>query len=105
MNTRLITSIVFASLIALTGCSSDPTRQQMGTAAGAVVGGVVGNAVLGGPLGTLIPPSGALIVFGIIAEQSIGKLVAGTMMQEIAAFALDLQGPAGILTDKAESPA
>ena len=53
MNTRLITSIVFASLIALTGCSSDPTRQQMGTAAGAVVGGVVGNAVLGGPLGTL----------------------------------------------------
>ncbi len=38
-------------------------------------------------------------------ENSIGKLVAGTMMQEIATFALDLQGPAGILTDKAVSPA
>jgi alkylation response protein AidB-like acyl-CoA dehydrogenase len=37
-------------------------------------------------------------------ENSIGKLVAGTMMQEIAAFALDQQGPAGILTDKSESP-
>jgi alkylation response protein AidB-like acyl-CoA dehydrogenase len=31
-------------------------------------------------------------------ENSIGKLVAGAMMQEIAAYALDLQGAAGILT-------
>lgn len=33
-----------------------------------------GAVAAGGTLGTLIPPSGALIVFGIIAEQSIGKL-------------------------------
>ncbi len=32
-------------------------------------------------------------------ENSIGKLVAGSMMQEIAAFALDLQGEAGVLLD------
>jgi len=32
-------------------------------------------------------------------EASIGKLVAGTMMQDIAKFALDLQGLAGALTD------
>jgi alkylation response protein AidB-like acyl-CoA dehydrogenase len=32
-------------------------------------------------------------------EASIGKLVAGTMMQDIAKFALDLQGLAGTLTD------
>jgi alkylation response protein AidB-like acyl-CoA dehydrogenase len=38
-------------------------------------------------------------------ENSIGKLVAGTMMQEIATFALDLQGPAGILTDQDDAPA
>ena len=31
-------------------------------------------------------------------ENSIGKLVAGTTLQEIAAFALDLQGAAGVLT-------
>jgi len=38
-------------------------------------------------------------------ENSIGKLVAGATMQEIATFALDLQGQAGILTDPAYAPA
>jgi C4-dicarboxylate transporter DctM subunit len=33
-----------------------------------------GSVAAGGTLGSLIPPSGALIVFGILAEQSIGKL-------------------------------
>jgi len=32
-------------------------------------------------------------------ENSIGKLVAGSMLQDIAAFAADLQGAAGVLTD------
>jgi alkylation response protein AidB-like acyl-CoA dehydrogenase len=32
-------------------------------------------------------------------ENSIGKLVAGATMQDIAAFALDLQGQSGVLTD------
>jgi len=32
-------------------------------------------------------------------ENSIGKLVAGTMLQDIAMFAADLQGGAGVLTD------
>jgi C4-dicarboxylate transporter, DctM subunit len=34
----------------------------------------------GGTLGSLIPPSGALIVFGIIAEQSIGRLFAAAIL-------------------------
>ncbi|MBU6270798.1 MAG: acyl-CoA dehydrogenase [Betaproteobacteria bacterium] len=34
-------------------------------------------------------------------ENSIGKLVAGQTLQEIAMFALDLQGQAGIMTDPA----
>ena len=38
-------------------------------------------------------------------ENSIGKLVAGATMQDIAAFALDMQGEAGILTDPAQSAA
>jgi tripartite ATP-independent transporter DctM subunit len=33
-----------------------------------------GSIAAGGTLGSLTPPSGALIVFGILAEQSIGKL-------------------------------
>jgi acyl-CoA dehydrogenase len=38
-------------------------------------------------------------------ENSIGKLVAGTMVQDIAAFAMDLQGAAGVITDPAAAEA
>jgi alkylation response protein AidB-like acyl-CoA dehydrogenase len=38
-------------------------------------------------------------------ENSIGKLVAGPTMQEIAAFALDLQGEAGALLDPNQAAA
>ena len=34
-------------------------------------------------------------------ENSIGKLVSGSMLQEVAMFALDLQGEAGVLADPA----
>ncbi|UZE52322.1 acyl-CoA dehydrogenase family protein [Rhodopseudomonas sp. P2A-2r] len=34
-------------------------------------------------------------------ENSIGKLVAGAMAQDIATFAMDLQGASGMLTDPA----
>lgn len=37
-------------------------------------------------------------------ESSIGKLVAATLMQEIAKFALDLEGEAGMIDDAAYSP-
>ncbi|MEH3039178.1 MAG: TRAP transporter large permease [Sphingomonas paucimobilis] len=39
-----------------------------------------GALAAGGTLGSLVPPSGALIVFGIIAEQSIGKLFAAAIV-------------------------
>jgi C4-dicarboxylate transporter, DctM subunit len=35
---------------------------------------------VGGPLGILIPPSGVLIMYGIITETSIGKLFAGGLL-------------------------
>ncbi len=38
-------------------------------------------------------------------ENSIGKLVSGAMLQEVAMFALDLQGEAGILLDPAQAEA
>ena len=38
-------------------------------------------------------------------ENSIGKLVAGSTLQEIAQFALDLQGAAGVLQDEAQNEA
>ncbi len=36
-------------------------------------------------------------------ENSIGKLVAGSMLQEIATYALDLQGAEGVLADSDQS--
>lgn len=39
-----------------------------------------GALAAGGTLGSLIPPSGALIVFGIIAEQSISRLFAAAIV-------------------------
>jgi len=38
-------------------------------------------------------------------ENSIGKLVAGVMLQDIASYAMDLQGAAGVLTGAAEEEA
>jgi osmotically inducible lipoprotein OsmB len=53
MNTKLLMSVAAASLIALTGCSSNPTNAQIGTATGAVIGGAAGSALGGGTLGTV----------------------------------------------------
>lgn len=57
MTHRVLRSIVISTVVvgsfALTACSSNPSRQQVNTGVGAVAGGLVGNAVLGGTLGTL----------------------------------------------------
>ena len=42
-----------------------------------------GSVAAGGTLGQIVPPSGALIVFGIIAEQSIGKLFTAAIIPAI----------------------
>src|SRR5690606_16664971 len=42
-----------------------------------------GTVAAGGTLGQMIPPSGALIVFGIIAEQSIGQLFTAAIIPGI----------------------
>src|SRR5258708_13244888 len=38
-------------------------------------------------------------------ENSIGKLVAGSMIQDVAAYALDLQGAAGMLSGPEDAEA
>lgn len=45
-------ALVASSMIALAGCGT-MDRQTVGTVGGAVVGGVVGDALIGGPLGTI----------------------------------------------------
>ena len=68
MTTKILLSIAAASLIALTGCGTNPTNAQIGTATGAVLGGVAGNAVFGGTLGTV---GGAAA--GAVIGNEVGK--------------------------------
>jgi tripartite ATP-independent transporter DctM subunit len=42
-----------------------------------------GTVAAGGTLGQAVPPSGALIIFGIVAEQSIGKLFVAAIVPAI----------------------
>lgn len=63
---RTLASIAcMAALIGLSACSTPPTRQQIGIGTGAVVGGVVGNAVGGGTLGTV----GGAAVGGVLGNE------------------------------------
>ncbi|MBH2018925.1 glycine zipper 2TM domain-containing protein [Polaromonas sp.] len=68
MNTKILMSVAAASLIVLTGCGTNPTNAQIGTATGAVVGGVVGNAVFDNTLGTV---GGAAA--GAVIGNEVGK--------------------------------
>lgn len=62
--------------VATVGSAALPEMRR----AGYQPGFAAGTLAAGGTLGSLIPPSGALIVFGIIAEQSIGKLFAASIV-------------------------
>jgi osmotically inducible lipoprotein OsmB len=71
MKSKLLMSVAAASFIgltALTGCGTNPTNAQIGTATGAVLGGVAGNAVFGNTLGTV---GGAAA--GAVIGNEIGK--------------------------------
>lgn len=43
----------FLATLGLGACSTNPTNAQIGTGAGAVLGGVAGDAVFGNTLGTV----------------------------------------------------
>ena len=53
MNAKILISVAVAALITMAGCGTSPTNAQIGTGAGAVIGGVAGNAVFGSTLGTV----------------------------------------------------
>lgn len=52
MNTKMIAAVAAAAVVGLSGCAN-MDRQTAGTIGGAVVGGVVGDALIGGTLGTV----------------------------------------------------
>mgnify|MGYP000844737086 FL=1 len=62
MQTRhLVIAIAFVASLGLGACSSNPTNAQIGTGAGAVVGGVAGNALFG-PAGAIAGAAGGALV-------------------------------------------
>ena len=63
----LITATCVATL-GLGACSSNPSNSQIGTGAGAVIGGVAGNAVLGGTLGTVGGAAAGALIGNKIGE-------------------------------------
>ncbi len=68
---RIAQAALVASSIALVaGCSTwdSLSGAEKGTAVGAAVGGVAGNAVVGGPLGT----AGGAVVGGVVGHE-VGK--------------------------------
>lgn len=64
---RTVAVVAATACIALTGCAG-MTEQQKSTAAGAAIGGVAGNVLGGGTIGTL----GGAAVGGVIGNQ-VGK--------------------------------
>lgn len=67
--TILITS-AFAALTALTGCASNPNNQQLGIGAGAVLGGVAGNAIFGGTAGTVGGAAAGALIGNEVGKRS-----------------------------------
>ena len=65
MCSRIALSLAFTLTLPLMGCAN---KQQLGTGVGAVGGAVIGDAVIGGPLGTL----GGAAAGAVIGNQ-IGK--------------------------------
>lgn len=48
MNTKSSIALLIAATVVVMGCNSNPTRQEIGTVSGAVVGGIVGSSLTGG---------------------------------------------------------
>jgi osmotically inducible lipoprotein OsmB len=65
---KFLISAAVAGLMSLAGCGTSPTNAQIGTGAGAVLGGVAGNAVFGNTLGTV---GGAAA--GAVIGNEVGK--------------------------------
>lgn len=68
MKRTLALTVFSLSALTMAGCAHHPSNSQIGTGVGAVAGGVVGNAVFGGPVGTI---GGAAA--GALLGNEIGK--------------------------------
>lgn len=59
----------FALALLLSGCAHDPSMREIGTATGAVVGGLVGDALTGSTAGTLVGAGAGALLGNDIGER------------------------------------
>ena len=76
MKTRTIGAVVLGASLLIAGCSTAPTKQEQGAAAGAVIGGVLGSA-----LGDGHSDKGWAIALGILFGAVIGDQI-GAQLDE-----------------------
>jgi len=76
---------MMAMIVGLSGCASHPTKQEIGTATGAVIGGVTGAALTGGSTAGTV---GGAAVGGVIGNQ-IGRDLERKRVSARAAHAID----------------
>jgi len=76
MKTRTISVVIISASLLLAGCSTVPSKQQQGAAAGAVVGGVLGSA-----LGDGHSDKGWAIALGILFGAVVGDQI-GAQLDE-----------------------
>lgn len=67
MNTRRTAAVLFCLFPLFSGCSTNPSKQEIGTVTGAVVGGVAGSVLTGGS------------TWGTVTGASAGALVGGKL--------------------------
>ena len=91
LHTNIMASTVFSAIsgsslaaLATIGKIAVPEMEKQGYAGGLIVGSVGGGTTLG----ILIPPSIALIIYGVLAEQSIGQLFIGGLIPGLITAAL-----------------
>jgi osmotically inducible lipoprotein OsmB len=63
---KLAFGAALVAAAAATGCGTNPTNQQIGTAGGAVLGGVAGSAITGGSTAGTV---GGAAVGGVIGNE------------------------------------
>ena len=72
MKTKLLMALAAASVVAMAGCSSNPTNAQIGTGVGAVAGGVVGSA-LGGTAATVGGAAAGALIGNQVGKSKDGR--------------------------------
>lgn len=76
--TNTLKKITFAGLtslaiLSMAGCAHGPSRSQLGTGAGAVVGGVAGSALFGSTLGTVGGAAAGALIGNELSKDGRGR--------------------------------